>query len=234
MYHSITFNDERNTWDDWHLIPSSRPVFLPPPVRTKYLTIPGSNEVVDLTEVLTGRPMYDPREGSIEFIVDNGHDEWVDIYSSVLNYLHGQKLKAILEDDPAYYYEGRFSVNTWKSDSYYSKITIDYYVHPYKKELASSLEEWLWDPFDFETGIIRDYANLVVDGTLTVKIVGSDMPVTPIITSSSEMTLEVNGKKYSIKSGTNPIYGLTLGSGTYTFVFTGTGTISVEYRGGML
>ena len=28
MYHSITIGD-KNTWDDWHLIPATRPLFHP-------------------------------------------------------------------------------------------------------------------------------------------------------------------------------------------------------------
>lgn len=47
MYHSIIFykNDDftsgLNTYDDWFLIPTSRPVFNPPAVKTKYIDIPG-------------------------------------------------------------------------------------------------------------------------------------------------------------------------------------------------
>ena len=44
-------------------------------------------------------------------------------------------MRAVLEDDPEYYYEGRFSVNSWKSDKTHSSITINYSVAPYKKKL---------------------------------------------------------------------------------------------------
>ena len=39
MYHSVVIRvDDRfiNTYDDWHLIPSSRPVIAPPIERTKF------------------------------------------------------------------------------------------------------------------------------------------------------------------------------------------------------
>ena len=72
MYHSITFinsqNKEKNTWDDWYLIPSSRPVFNPPSVKTQYIDIPGANGQIDLTESLTGYPVYKNREGSWNFM----------------------------------------------------------------------------------------------------------------------------------------------------------------------
>jgi len=139
MYHSITFGD-KNTWTDWHLVPTSRPLFNPPSVKTKTLDIPGGDGVIDLTESLTGYPVYENREGSLEFVVLNDfchlvktHEEWYEVYSNIMDYLHGQKVQAILEDDKEYYYDGRFSINSWKSDKDYSKIVIDYSVEPYKR-----------------------------------------------------------------------------------------------------
>lgn len=132
MYHSITFGN-KNTWEDWHLVPSSRPVFNPPALKEKYLDIPGGDGNIDLTEALTGYPVYQNRTGSVEFIVMNDYWPWQEAYSAICDYIHGQRMKAVLEDDPDYYYEGRFKVNKWKSDKDYSKITIDYNVSPYKK-----------------------------------------------------------------------------------------------------
>lgn len=141
MYHSITFGD-KNTWDDWHLVPSTRPVFNPPTLKKKTLEISGGNGLIDVSESLTGYPLYNNREGSIEFIVMNDYKRWEEAYSDVMNYLHGQFMKAFLEDDPEYYYEGRFTVNNWKSDSKWSLITIDYSLSPYKiqfRETKSSV-----------------------------------------------------------------------------------------------
>ena len=168
MEHSITFisaadytNDvrlRRNTWDDWHLIPTSRPVFNPPPMKKEYVEIPGSSESLDLSEALTGFPLYQNREGSIEFIVENGHRQWYNAYSGIMDFLHGRKVRAVLNDDLQHYYEGRFFVNQWKSDPHWSVITLDYDLSPYKLRAQTSTERWLWNPFDFENGVIQtDY-----------------------------------------------------------------------------
>lgn len=154
MYHSITFG-EKNTWDDWRLVPSSRPVFNPPAQKVKTLDIPGGDGVIDLSQALTGYPVYQNRTGSIEFIVMNGFKPWHMAYSDIMDYLHGQTMRAVLEDDPEYFYEGRFTVNAWKSEKDWSRITIDYSVGPYKWSVLSSLDDWLWDPFNFQNGIIR-------------------------------------------------------------------------------
>lgn len=139
MYHSITFGG-KNTWEDWHLVPSSRPVFNPPALKKKTLDIPGGDGLIDLSDSLTGYPVYNNREGSFEFIVMNDYWEWQEAYSTIMDYLHGIKMIAFLEDDPDYYYEGRFTVNNWKSDKNYSLITIDYDVDPYKRKFMESLE----------------------------------------------------------------------------------------------
>lgn len=139
MYHSITFGD-KNTWDNWHIVPSSRPVFNPPKQKKNTLDIQGGNGIIDLSESLTGYPVYNNREGSFEFIVMNDYKPWQETYSDICDYIHGRKMKAVLEDDPHYYYEGRFSVNDWKSDKDWSKITIDYNVSPYKTRKVDSKE----------------------------------------------------------------------------------------------
>ena len=112
--HGITFG-ERHTWRDWRLVPTSRPVFLPPEVKTTEIDIPGSDGSLDLTESLTGDVKYKNRVGSIEFQVEN-RSNWADVYSEIMNYLHGKQMKAILDDVPNFYYLGRFSINNWKSD----------------------------------------------------------------------------------------------------------------------
>lgn len=131
MYHSITFGD-KNTWDDWHLIPISRPVFAPPPVKTKFVDVPGINGKMDLLALLVGAPTYGNRTGSFEFVVANDYWSWEVAYSTIMNYLHGRTLHAILEDDPGFYYDGGFSVNEWRSNQQLSTITISYNVQPDK------------------------------------------------------------------------------------------------------
>ena len=149
MYHSITFVNKnyvgpggttRNTWDDWHLVPASRPVFSPPALKEHIIDIPGKDGVLDFTDSLTGYPMFERREGSFEFIVMNGYQEWHALYSTISAFLHGHKLKAILEDEPDKYYEGRFVISDWKSEKDYSRITIAYKVDPYKWTVQTSSE----------------------------------------------------------------------------------------------
>lgn len=233
MYHSITIGD-KNTWDDWHLIPESRPLFSAPPVKTNYIDIPGGDGSLDLSTAMTGKPLYNNRTGSWSFIAENGFKDWTALYSEIMVYLQGKKFKAILEDDPAYYYEGRFWVNQWASDKDWSRITINYNVGPYKNFVVGS-DNWKWDEFNFETGIIRYYKNLVVSGTLDVMIVGDIMDMTPtIISTVTGMRVTFEGTTYTLTRGANTFSGLVLHEGENTLRFTGNGKITINATGGRL
>lgn len=193
-YHSMTFTyaDEWdlstkkhgtvNTWDDWHLVPTSRPVFQQGDVKTVYVDIPGADGHIDLTESLSGYPVYQNRQGSLEFIVMNGYrSSWAAGFSKFANWLHGKKLRVVLDDDPSYFYEGRFKLNEWKSnnDGTWSNVTIDYNLKPYKYSITKSSDRWLWDPFNFETDIIYNLTGINVEGTTHIKIMNNAMHVVP-------------------------------------------------------
>lgn len=201
-FHSITIGD-KNTWDDWHLVPTSRPKFAMPPVKTSYVDIPGGDGVIDLTTALTGRPTYGNRQGSFEFMVLNDsldgevdYGVWYERYSEIATYLHGKEFKAILDDDPVYFYEGRFSVNEWKSGAHWSTITINYNVGPYKKTQYSAADLWLWDPFYFGDpeslieaerlgDVIYNYKNITLNNsTYAISYKGDTFQDTPVITGS--------------------------------------------------
>ena len=80
MFYSINIGAYKsagyyNTWTDFHLFPTSRPLVNPPEVRFKTVEIPGMNGVLDLTDALSDgtEPAYGTRKGSWEFIVVNNN-----------------------------------------------------------------------------------------------------------------------------------------------------------------
>lgn len=135
MYHSITISG-KNLYDEWGLIPTSRPLVNPPEVKTTYVKNPGSDGSLDFTDNLTGEVQYSSRKGSWEFWI-RPEDQWADIYSAVMNYLHGIEHEIILEDEPESIYHGRLSVSSWKSDKHNSLLVIDYQLDPYKESIIS-------------------------------------------------------------------------------------------------
>lgn len=237
--HSVTFGD-KNSWTDWHLVPSSRPVFAPPKPKTNYVNIPGMNGSLDLSEAVSGRPVYENRQGSLDFYVDVQYKDkssWIELCSEIMAYLHGHQLEAYLDDEPYYRYVGRFDVDSWKSGDG-ETITINYDVYPYKMEPFWSNEDWLWDPFDFENGVIRNFKSLSVDGSLTVYIPKTQdwqaSTITVSGTGGSGLDVAYNGKTYHLNDGVNQNPNLMVKDSDTTFTFTGKGMISMRMRGGIL
>lgn len=141
-----------HTWNDWHLIPASRPAVEPPEVYTNYVDLPGCHGKLDLSEYLTGGPVYKNRAGSFEFYPANGYGFWAERDNQIKNFLHGKKMKMVLDDEPEYFYTGRFKVSIWKSDgsTNWSSVQIDYELEPFKFLLPRNSLDHYWDRFLFE------------------------------------------------------------------------------------
>lgn len=253
MYHSISFG-EKNTWDDWRLVPASRPVFNPPAQKVKTLDVPGGDGVIDLSRALTGYPVYQNRTGSFEFIVLNDFKLWQMAYSDIMDYLHGQTMRAVLEDDPEYFYEGRFTVNAWKSEKNWSRIVFDYDVGPYKWTVQSSIDDWLWDPFNFQNGIIYPvlFKNISVNTTMTTRQLDSALfgraPICPqfVVSTTAKRGVHVRFVNSAlglditklVPDGINQIPEFVFfgdqGATIQIWCDSGTGTVSIDFRKGRL
>lgn len=268
MFHSLTFYETNqtphsskgvNTYEDFHLMPSTsmpRPVFDPPSVKTQIVDIPGADGYIDLSESLTKYPVYNNRQGSIDFIVLSGFETWQQLYSRIMNYLHGRTKRVVMDDDVGYFYEGRFKVNKWKSanDGTWSTITIDYDVKPYKMEVNDSLDDWLWDPFNFDTGITLSelFADITIDSDIyeprTFSGVIRRKPVSPEIevrtTSTEGMAIRLINPELDIDKDFYFGDGISIdpefilsnfsGSNTIQMNFMGHGTVSIRFRNGEL
>lgn len=195
-FYGVTFGT-KHTYNDWGLIPKSRPVVSPPAPKTLYVDIPGADGLLDLTQALTQDVKYENRTITFEFNVLDARNRWSNIYSAILDYLHGQSMKIILDEDPTYYYTGRLQVNEWKSDKNTAVIVIEGYVDPYKMAVVSSSEDWLWDSFNFEEDMIRYYNAMEFDGINNSlptfhPVVKGRKRIIPTITVTSEDGSDIN------------------------------------------
>ena len=152
----LGFDLPQNTYKDWMLVPNERPAVEMPDVKTKTLDINNGYGNIDLTYALTEYPLYGTRSGSIDFTVLPDYRPWNIAYTTISAFLHGKRIRMILWDEPNVYYEGTASVDTWKSDEHFSSITINYEVDPFKMEVTTSIDDYLWDSFDFDRGIVID------------------------------------------------------------------------------
>lgn len=231
------FNPIANTWTDWHLIPSSRPSVAHPGFATKYVEIPGMHGNLDLTEYLTGGPVFGPRSGSFSFIVDNNHEYWEIIRQKMVTALHGKRMKMQLQDDPSYYYEGRFTVGNWESGPSYSSISISYQLDPFKRRIAEDSQITpLWDPFNFDgdydySGVV---SNIQVNGPRTLSITTPDYLFDPrAVWISGTVVVTFGGVTQTLNSAGSKKLG-EVGPGTHVMSLSGSGSIKMVWKGGSL
>lgn len=207
-----------------------------PEPQTTYLQVPGRNGAIDLTEV-NGSVCYNNGSLVLTFTRrEKTMQEWHELVNLLMSKIHGQKCKIILDSEPDYYYIGRCTVSTVKNDQTSSSLTITVDCEPFKYEIQNRGDPWLWDPFSFVNGAIfqTGYCNVTVSGEYKLNIKhNGGMPVTPVFICSTDMTVNFNGVSYPLKSGDNKIYDIIIDT-DITLTFKGTGTLTVDYRGGML
>lgn len=223
---------EFKTFTDWGLKLESMSVSFPE-AKTDQVDIPGANGLLDLSEV-NGQICYKNRTLTLNFSLLDDYTEWHDLSSKIARALHGKVVKCILPDDPNYYYEGRFSLQSTKNSDVLADFVFSGDVQPFKMERYTAAENWLWDLFSFENRIVRGYSEISVSGSLTLEVIGSDMPIVPEITCSAAMNVEIGGQVFELVEGVNKNYDIVLGSGRNMMKFTGNGTVSIDFRGGVL
>lgn len=221
--------------DTYGLIMTSKYIG-PPKPKTKLVDIPGRDGALDLSEVLTGRVSYEQRPIEIELFTAEKPLGFSAIRSQLQNAFHGKHLQIIFDDDPMYYWEGRVEID-FENDGALGKVKINATVEPYKKWVQDAAEEWLWDSFDFEEGVINEMSNVSISGTQNIEILvpaQNGMIIRPVITSTANMTVSFEGKTLQIGAGQTTIYDFNLHAGYNTLIFKGNGKVTISYRGGSL
>ena len=231
MFKGVKLGDKHS--NDYNLVLTNKEIPLPD-LKTNIINIPGANGSLDLSEVLTRNILYKNRTLVLKFEYLGTWNTFQSMISKIADDLHGKKIKVIFDIDSNYYYEGRAKIDKLDSDIKKKSLTIKVDAYPFKIENKSSIEDWLWDEFSFEDGIIREYTNLVVNKKLILNIPGRKMSAVPIIISNKNMKVTYNNITYSIEAGENIITELATSEGDNIYTFTGNGTINIDYRGGRL
>lgn len=236
-----------HSFDEWGLYLSDRPDITNPSAKTMYIDIPGADGTLDLSDALTGDIKFNDRNLTFSFASTERRTAWYVLQSDISTKLLGRKLKIIVDDDPDYYYVGRISDIAQAPDSNSSTIfTMTCTVEPYKYELWSTIEDWEWDAFNFETGIIRQYKDIAVKpATPTlIEVYGARKQVIPKLTVTSQdnkgmvIAHEGSSDQHDLKPGDNYVLDFVVKEGLNRILVVSlsdyTATISIEFRGGHL
>lgn len=202
--------------------------------KLEQVSIPLSSKKLNLTKYLNPDVQYEWRDIVLEFDKVDDYHRWAKHGSDIKDLFHGQEVQVILDTDQGFYYTGTATVETQKEDNTLCDYVITVDSDPYKYERTSSLEPWLWDPFPFEGGIIRDYKEIEVNGVMTLMIPGRRKKVVPVFICDAEMELSYEGETYNLPIGRSKILDIQIGEGEHYLTFKGNGKVSVDYRGARL
>lgn len=152
-----------------------------PSVVTRKVEIPMSHNVVDMTDV-DGGPYYAIRQNvSFSFVIyDKNYTQWANVYSKISNEINGKDLEVILDTDKSYFYKMRLFVSSIKSNKASSKIVLEGTAEPFKYCINDSLQDWVWDSFNFENGTTQPFKGIELDnGQSIIRIPAGRMEVIP-------------------------------------------------------
>lgn len=229
----LTFADQWHTERDWNLHPVRIYISMPE-AKEQVIDIPGGDGTIDLSEI-NGRPMYGMRTVELEYHLRNvDNEKWSLIYSEIGAVITGKKVKMVLDDDPDHYYMARLKVDGEKTDYVNAELTFTGTAEPFKYDLTATNEPWLWDTFNFETGVIREIEEVEItaeNNKVTIIGAGIDTPPVFVVSQADNLKLTYGGRTYILKVGRNRFPAVRVGKEDVTLTFSGTGKFEVEYRG---
>lgn len=228
-----------HTLNDWKCAIGNNNYISEPEVETFYIDVPGADGFLDGSEALSGRPVYKSREIDILLGGLRKKNDWDSFVSQIRNQIHGKIVKITFDNDPAYYWTGRAYITEYDRTRNLGQFHLSIpQAEPYKYSVADSTEEWLWDPFDFEKGIIEEGKGISVSGTSTYLVYAGENAIVPVfdVKTIGADGLKVTGcgETYTLTTGRNRFPDIVAAGEDITLTFQGTGTLDVVYRRGSL
>lgn len=211
----VKFGD-KHSFDDWGLVLTEKTLGLPEP-KTSAIEIAGADGEIDTSEVLGGEIKFSNRTLTFKLIMTDEYEDFNDKLTVIANYLHGRKMRIILDEDDQYYYFGRCAINEWLTDRRIGQIAINCDCEPYKYDLNQTV------------------VTATISGTTKVDVYGKRMTVCPTINVAGDVDLVIDGKNIPLDPNReNEILDFYIREGANVFTFTGNGTVELSYRGGEL
>lgn len=109
-----------------------------PTPQTTFLTIPGRDGSLDLSEALDGEMHYQDRKISLTFASTPllSGKTWPAFLSDISGLIHGMKTQIAFDGDGDYYYSGRGEVTDFNISGNLYSITMEFVCSPYKTSLT--------------------------------------------------------------------------------------------------
>ncbi|MCQ2569864.1 MAG: phage tail family protein [Limosilactobacillus sp.] len=211
----VTING-KHSLDDFglYLQPKSIPV---PKPKTNTVSIKGADGEIDLSTALTdGNMRYENRVFDLQFVAIGYGSTLNAKIERFMNNVHGKTVNLIFDDDTSHYYNGRCNVNDREYKNGYVVLTCEINA----------------EPFRYDNQLTTVTRSIVGSASITVS--NARQWVVPTITASAEMVLQYQGIMYQGLGGGHVNSNMVWRDGTNVLAFQGTGTVTLEYRQGVL
>jgi len=159
MYYSVTFivdGVERNTWDNWQMIPNTPPMIAAPEPNLDMVEIPGrSRGPLDMSGVAFGKMTYKRMTGTWTFYKEpETQDTRHTFYDAITSFFNGKIVKVILTDeDPVHFYVGRFRVGTPSTSKGPMTIQLTYDLMPARWNVSDNTPDTSYGAEDVSTWV---------------------------------------------------------------------------------
>lgn len=206
----------KHTYDDFGLKMLSFYVSFPKVYEEK-INVPGRNGPLDVSEALTGEPIYQDRKLSSKYDLYEPNltlrDEKI---SEISNYIHGKYLRIVHDKYPEFYYEGRITIDSKQKNALFHEVIIEADIKPFKLRHNKTVIS----------------ANIT--GEHTVICPNLRMSTVPEITVDSAFTVAFGDLAIDMKAGTHIFPDIKFIEGDNEILCTGNGTITFTYQEGSL
>lgn len=194
-----------------------------PEQQTNSINVPGRDGLLDLSTALDGVTHYNNRTLTLTLGTFRALSQrnWGDLLADFAGYVHGQRRRIVLDDDPARYLLGRGSVASFEWDA------------QGKQQFAVAFD---CDPWRYKSSETTVTAALTAEDTAIV-LSCDRRPVVPVIAATAETVLTWEGGSYTVGAGARQIPDIRLTQGTHTLkarTVSGTGSVTITYREGSL
>lgn len=191
--------------------------------KTNIVPKPSGDGSWDLSTALTdGIPMYGDRTLTATFERSDGdrltRKEQI---ARMINSLDGMRVQIVLPDDPLRYLMGRIHVAKDYNDLAHAAVTV-----------TATCEPWLYATQ--ETAVSLTAATTAKTTTLTNSGRRAVVPIIQVTGTNASVLLQYGGKSAALSAGKHQWADLLLTPGDHTLTYSGTGSVTLTYREGVL
>lgn len=234
----VATGEEYHTLRDWGMAISNNDYIGDVIQENYYVDVPGADGFLDFSESITGRRIFKERPINIQLGGKKPRNDWDSIISDIRNKIEGREIRVRFDNDPGFYWTGRATIKGFDRNREIGSFTLSIpKADPYKYKTEDSTEDWLWDPLDFETGIIDEDSDIILTESNSMQsytILADQAPIVPEIyvnqMGETGITMTAGGEKYTLLKGRNRFADIVIENEDVTLTFEGQGDLTVQFR----